>query len=127
MQLAHASGTFAPEPAAKEIGEEMVVAVPPPLVVQSDDEEVLPLQTLQHHLPVGVAGEIVAQRAGEIVEDGGRKQKFAHVRGLASENPREGFDEAGGDFATPHREAGQLQPGDPALRPLLQRRDIPFL
>jgi len=138
VQLAHASGTLAPEPASKEICEEIMVTVPAPLVVQSEEEEVLPLKTLQHRLPIGVAGEIVAQRSGKIVEDRGRKQKFAHVRGLASENllgqkveyvtvaAREGFDEAGGVFATPHGETGQLQPGDPALCPLLQRRDILF-
>ena len=61
VQLAHAPGTLAHEAAAQEVGEEVMVAVPAALVVQSDDEEVLPLQPLQHLLPVVAAGERVAQ------------------------------------------------------------------
>ena len=47
---------LAPESAAQEIGE-VVVTVPEPLFVQPQDEEVLPVQPLQHVVPVGAAGE----------------------------------------------------------------------
>jgi hypothetical protein len=63
----------------------VVVAVPASLVVQRDDKEVLSLQPLQHLLPVIAAGEHVAEGAGQVVGDGGFKQKLSHVLGLAFE------------------------------------------
>jgi hypothetical protein len=74
-----------------------------------------------------VAGDRVAEGTGQVFGDGGYKQKLSHLSGLAFENllgqiveyvavaTREGPDEAGDVLALPHRERGQLQPGDPAF------------
>ena len=64
----------------------MVVAVPAPLVVERDQEQVRPVQLLEHRLAAGLAGHGVAQRAGEPVEDGGLEQEPAHRLGLPVED-----------------------------------------
>jgi hypothetical protein len=64
---------------AQRIGEEVVVAVPPALVVEWDDEEVLALERLQHRLTVGATGQGVAEGAGHLIEHGGVEQERAYL------------------------------------------------
>jgi hypothetical protein len=83
VQLVRKFGAFAPEAAAQEVGEEVMVTVPSPLVVQGDDEEVVPLQPLQHLLPIIAAGEGVAQRGAHALQHGSPEQELPHAFGLA--------------------------------------------
>src|SRR5215207_6398637 len=73
VQLFDALEALALKPGSQEIGEEVVVAVPAPLVVQRNDEEVVPVQPLQLLLPVGASGERVTQRTTEVIENRGSK------------------------------------------------------
>jgi hypothetical protein len=86
VQLARALRSFAHEAAAQELGEEVVVAVPVPLVVERDDEEVIPLQSLQHLLALIAAGDRIAECTSQVFGDGGFKQKLSHLPELAFEN-----------------------------------------
>ena len=88
---------------------------------------------------VGAAGDGVAQRPGEPVEDGGAEQEVADLARLPGQHlvgqvvddepvaAGERLDEAGDlgrarDAA--QREGGELQAGDPALGALLERLDV---
>jgi hypothetical protein len=46
-----------------------MVTVPNPVIVQRDDQQILPLQPLQRALSVVAPGESVAQWTAETVED----------------------------------------------------------
>ena len=121
---------------AQRLGEEVVVAPPLPLVVERDHEEVRPLERLQLLLAVGAAGDRVAQRAGQVVEDRGVEQERPDVLGLAVEHLVDEVVEdeavaAGERLDEPVRvtrarrgEGRELQPGRPALGPLLERGDV---
>jgi hypothetical protein len=101
------------------VGEQLVVAVPPALVIKRDDEEVLALEGLQHRLAVRTTGDRVAQPGGELVEHRGVEQVCAYLLGLPVEYlldevvedeplaPRERLDEAGDVF----RPVGGAGPG----------------
>ncbi len=60
----------------------MVIAVPTPLVVQGDDEQVGLFEIFQGLLPVVLAGERIAQGAGQSVEDGSLQQESLDAFGL---------------------------------------------
>ena len=136
MQLFDAPGTLASEATAQEVGKQVVVAIPAPIVVQRDDEEVVPLQFLQHLLTIRATGERIAQRTTQVTEDGGLEEKLPYPPGLAFEDlfgqivedvavaAGEGFDKARDVLAPSHRERGQLQPRDPAFGALFQGRDV---
>src|SRR5215213_3786269 len=136
VKFTHVLWTFAIQTTTKKVGEEAMVTVPNSFVVESDDEEVLPLQSLQHFVSVVAPGEGIAERACEAIQDRGLWQECPHVIGLAFEHllgqkvqhisvaAGERFDEAGDVFAVAHRESRKLQTGDPTLRGLLQRRDF---
>ena len=66
VQLGHPVRMLGEEPGAQCVGEQVVVAVPPALVVERDDEQVLALEGLEHRLAVVAAGQRVAQRAGQL-------------------------------------------------------------
>ena len=55
MQPGHVAGPFVEQAGVEHVGEQVVVPVPAAVVVERDDEQVLPLQGLQHRLPVGPA------------------------------------------------------------------------
>ena len=75
----------------QHVGEEVVVAVPPAAVVERDQEQVAPLQGLQHGLATVLAGDGVAQRAAQPVQDGGLQQEVAgRARAGAAAPPRPG-------------------------------------
>jgi hypothetical protein len=126
---------------AKDIAEEMVVPVPGTLSVQRDQEHVAAVQIRQHLAAVRPAGDRVAQGTGQPVEDRGPQQELPHFRALTGKDlvhqvvddetiaAREGPDELG-NVATvrniAQRKGGQLQTGDPALGPFLERLYVPF-
>ena len=83
VQALHTVGLLAGEPSPQRVGEEVVVAVPPPLVVEGDDEQVRALEDREHVVSVVPAGERVTQRAGEPAEDRRVEQEGARLRRLA--------------------------------------------
>ncbi len=120
------------ESCAQRVGEEVVIAVPAPLVVQGDQEQVRAFEGLQHALPVGPAGQRLAQATGELVEHAGVEQEFPDLVRLALQDlldeivqdepvaPGERLDEIGDVVGRPgrmtsHREGSQLESGGPAL------------
>ena len=121
---------------AEHVGEQVVVAVPLPVVVERDEEQVGPLERDQPRRPPGLAGDGIAQRAGEPLEDGRLQQEVAHVGGLAREDllgevvhdeavvAGEPGDDRAGVVAVLQGQAGQLQGGRPSLGPLGQGGDV---
>ena len=116
----------------------MVVAVPAPLVVQGDDEQVGPIEVLEGLLAGGrgVEQHGITERAAEPIEDGRPQQEGLHGFGLPLEDlldqvvehevvaAGERRDEAGDVFTALQRDRGQLQTGDPALGPGFERGDL---
>jgi hypothetical protein len=78
-----AGPVLAGQPDPQGVGEQVVVAVPGPLVVERHEEQVGPLQLLEHPLAavadrrcMGVRGQQgVAQRGAQPVEHGGGQQE----------------------------------------------------
>ena len=60
VQLTDPVGMAGSQTGTQCVGKEVVVAVPPALVVKGDDEHVLALEGLQHQLTVGATGQGVA-------------------------------------------------------------------
>ena len=67
----------------QNVREQMVIPVPPAAVVERDDEQVPAIERLQHGLPAVLAGDGVAQRAAQPVQDGGAQQETPDAPGLA--------------------------------------------
>ena len=94
------------------------------------------VQRLEHRLAAALAGDGIAQRAAQPVEDRGLQQEVADLLGLALQDlldqvvddvavvAGEAGDEAGDVVAALHRQRRQLQRGDPALGARLQRGDV---
>ena len=81
VQTLHTVGLLAGEPGPQRVGEEVVVAVPPPLLIEGNDEQVGALEDREHVVSVVPAGERVAQRAGQLAEDRRVEQEGAHLFG----------------------------------------------
>ena len=121
---------------AQQFGEQVVIAVPLALGIQRDDERVVPLQSSEQPLGVRVSGHRGAQRPRKPLEDRALDHELAQLRRLAVEDlesevvddllvvPGEGVDELPVVLAAPQRQAGELKPGRPPLRPLVQARDL---
>ena len=86
MQIRHLFGVLGEQTCVEHVGEQVVVAVPGALGVERDNEEVSPLEVRQRPRALGAAGDGVAQRAVEPVEDGGAEQEVANLRGLPGKN-----------------------------------------
>jgi hypothetical protein len=120
----------------------VVVAVPPPLVVQGDDEEVLPLEGVQHRPAARSTGQGVAEAAGQLVEHRGVEQELPHLVRLPVQHllqqvvqneavvAGERIDEGGRPVriarlgAPARRQRGQLQADRPSLGAGLQSGDV---
>jgi hypothetical protein len=72
------------KPLSEQIGDEMVIAVPAALVVQTDNEQVGALEILQCCLSggSGVAQHDITQLAAHLVEDGCSQQERLNAFGL---------------------------------------------
>jgi hypothetical protein len=136
VQLGHPLGVLVKEVRGQDVGEQVVVPVPLPLVVERDEEEVGALERHQGRLSARPPGDGVTERAGESLEDRRLEEELANVRGLACQDllaeidhdvavvPREPGDEPTHVAAPLHRQRSQLQGGDPPLGPPVQRRDV---
>ena len=113
-----------------------MIPKPEPFVVQGNEEKVGPLQLLQHRVAAAPARYGIAQGPAEAIEDGGLEQEGLDVIGLFPQylfgqvveyvavGTGEGRNEAGDILLSSYGERGQLQPGDPALGALSQRRGV---
>jgi len=134
-------GVVRGEPGAHGVGEQVVIAVPLALVVERDDEEVRAFQGVQRLPPVVATREGVAQGPGQLVEDAGVEEERTDVVALSVQDlleqvvqdeaaaPGEGVHEVadvrpGVGRPAPDRQGRELQPGDPPLRPGLERGDM---
>ena len=124
------------EMGAQHLSEQVVVAVPAADAVQRDEEQVGPVQMLEHVLTVGVAGDDFAQRSAQPVQDGGLQQEVAHRRRLSAEHlldqvvhdvavvAGESIDECCGVGTSAQGECRQLQGRDPPFGAGLEGGDV---
>ena len=140
VQLTDAVGIPGRQTGTQRVGEQVVIAVPPPLVVQRDDEQIPALKRLQHPLTVAATGQGIAESARHLIEHRGTEQELADLVRLTPQNllneivkdetmaSREGRDEPsdisrplGRGGMGPGRQRGQLQPRRPPLGARLER------
>src|SRR6056297_458993 len=127
VQLANELLRASVDATAEQLREEVVVAPPATIVVERDDEQIDPFARFEQFLSAGVAGDRIAQRSRESMEDGGRQQELAQERGLPIEHflgevveyesvaAGERRDERR-DVVTPvERQRCELEPDGPAL------------
>ena len=86
----------------QDVGEEVVVAVPAPTVVERDDEQVGAVERLQHGGAVVTAGDGVAQRTAEPIKNRRLNKEIPNTFGLPIEHL---VDEVVDDVAVVAREA----------------------
>ena len=122
----------------QQIREEMVIAVPPPLVVQGDEEQVGAFEIFQGCLPGnrGVEQNGITQGAAQAVEDRCAQQERLDAFGLLPEDffhqivqhemvaAGERSDEAGGVLLSLQGKRSQLQAGNPAFGAAFQGGDV---
>ena len=87
VQLGSLHRELVEETGLQHVGEEMVVAVPPTLVVQRHQEEVVAVEQLEHRPAVGPAGDGVAQGSGHPGEDGGPEEEVVGRRRAGGARP----------------------------------------
>jgi hypothetical protein len=123
---------------AHHLREQRVIAVPAAGVVQGLQEELGPLDLLQHALRAARAGYRVAQRCAAAVQDAGaeqegaghRRQPAEHLGGQVVEDvpviAGKAADEPGwvGVLVATQRQPGQIQACGPAFGPLPQRMHL---
>ena len=137
VQVRHLAGLLVQQPRLQHVSEQMVVAIPPAAVIERDQEQVPPVQRLQHRLAATLPGDGIAQRTAQPAQDGGLQQEGVDTFGLTRQHllgqvvddvtiiAREAGDEAGDVVSALHRQRRQLERGDPALGAPLQRGHVP--
>ena len=133
VELADQLGLLVQQVGAQDVGEEMVVPVPDPPVVERDEEHVGAVETLESLLRARASGDGVAQPRGQPAQDRGVEQEVPVVLVLAVQDladevvddeavvAGEARDEVGDVVAALHRERGELQRRDPAFGAILDR------
>ena len=127
---------FIPQVRPEDVREQVVVPVPPTLVVQRYEEQVRPLQSLQHRPAAGALERGVAEVALERVEHRGPREEVAHVVGLPRQHlvdevvdhmpvvTGERGDEPADVVAPLQRQGGELQGRGPSLGACLEGRHV---
>jgi hypothetical protein len=102
----------------EHIRKEVVVAIPSPVVIQRDDEQVRSLERLQRLLRGVLARDSVTQRSAETLQNRRLEEKAANGFGLALQNlfdqlvhdeavvPPKAGDESGDIVSPLHRQRG---------------------
>src|SRR5512139_2938620 len=70
----------------EQIGEQVMVAEPPGLVVQWENEDVRPLQRHKQGLPILASGKSLAQSRVQALQDGSLQQECPHILRLLCKN-----------------------------------------
>src|SRR5438105_2665295 len=78
MSLCSAASAAPRQAPAEMVAEQRVIAIPGGAVVDGADEQVVRLEPVEHVARVGAAGDGVAQRGREALEDGGGEQELEH-------------------------------------------------
>ena len=114
----------------------MVVAVPKAPVVQGDQEQVRPIEGLEHGPTAVLARHGIAERAVQPAQDRRVEQKAPNMLRLTLQDlpdqvvhdvavvAGEAGDEAGDVVSSLHRQRCQLERGDPAFGASLQSGDV---
>ena len=68
MQIRHTLRLLSQQARMQHVRKQVVVPIPVPPVVESDDEQVRSLQRLKHRFPAILAGDGIAQWAAQPVE-----------------------------------------------------------
>ena len=136
VEVEDAVRLLAHEARTEDIREQVVVSVPLAPRVERDQEEIPPIEDLEHALAAIQSRDRIAQRAGQPLEDARPQKEPADILGLSLQDllgevvddeaivSSETRDEGVDVVAALHRQGGKLEGGDPALRPLLQRGDL---
>ena len=111
----------------EQISEQFVIAVPDPLLVQGDQEQVGFFQRLEDLLAVTPVQQMIAEISLKAFQERGLEQEFLDLRSLALKNlfdqviqdvfiaAGEGLDETSRVFFPAQRDRCHLQAGDPTL------------
>src|SRR5260370_35768189 len=106
----------------------MVIAVPPPLVIQRYQEEIGLFQPLKRRLPLRISRHRLTERTRHPLQDRGLEQKGLDGFGLMNQHlfdqvvnnvavvTSERPDESWAVRATAQRQCSQLKSGNPTLR-----------
>jgi hypothetical protein len=86
VQLRHELRLAAGQLGAQVLGEQVVIAIGQPVLVERHHEQVAALQFAQHDLRIEALGQRVAQWGGQFLEHAGLKQEGDDVRWLARQN-----------------------------------------
>jgi hypothetical protein len=136
MQRGDDVGLLVEQARSQHVGEQVVVAVPPAAVVERDQEQVPPIESLQRGPAIGLTCDGIAQRTAEPVEDGSLQQEgldggrlpLQHLLHQVVDDEagvsREAGDEVGGVVPPLHRQRRQLERGDPPFGATLQGRHL---
>ena len=120
----------------QQIGEQVVVAVPAPAIIERDDEQVRALERLERVATVIDLGDGVAQGPRQSIEDRGLEEEtldplFLTIQDLLDEVvddvpvvPGELRDERARVGSPADRQGRELQGRDPAFGPSLEDRDV---
>ncbi len=118
----------------EKLGEEVVVAVPLPLRIEREEEEVRAGDRVEHRRRQRAPRDGIAQRRGESLQNGRAAEEQAHVLGLGSKDllaqvvddaavvAGERLDVLARVIASAKRERGQVEARSPALRSLSKSR-----
>ena len=129
-------GLLVEEPGSQHVGEEMVVAVPKAPVVERDQEQVRPIEGLEHGPTIVLTRHGIAERAVQPAQDRRVEQKAPNMLRLTLQDltdqvvddvpvvAREAGDEAGDVSSSLHRQRCQLERGDPSFGASLQSGDV---
>src|SRR5215207_714566 len=132
----HQIGLAALELVEQQLGEEMVVAIPLPLLVQGNHEQVGAGELAQEHSRILPARHRVAERTRYRPQDRGLEQKLPHFLGEASQNllsqktddvavgAPEGLDEGVLVILALQGEGGEVDPRGPPFGKLEQYAEV---
>jgi hypothetical protein len=134
VQLRDPLGSFLFKTDAQQVGEQVVVAPPAAHLVERDQEQVGPLDRLQHRLAVAATGDGVAQFPRQSIEHRRLQQEGPHLGRLTFQHlvgqvvqdvavaPRERRHEALDVGPPSKRQRRELEPGRPPFGPFGERR-----
>jgi hypothetical protein len=137
MQDRHQIGLLIEQASMHHVGEETVVPVPLPTVVERLQEQIPAIQGRKHRLAVDLPGQRIAQRPAQPAEHRSLQQERLNRRRLTLHDfldqivdddpigPHEPVDERGHVVPPLHRQRSQLERGDPPLGTFLERRHSP--
>ena len=86
MQLAYPAWSFGCQPRPQRVGEQVVIAIPLPLLIEWNDEYVAAIEGLKRCAAVVSSGEPVAKLPLQLVQHRGGDQELAGLLALASEH-----------------------------------------